>query len=721
MKERALFKFGSFALDPVAKVLFRDGEPVHLTRKSVETLLVLVENSGRVLTKEEIMSAVWGDRVVDEANLAQNIAVVRKALGASKGSPAHIETFPGRGYRLEGPVTSTIEERIPDIGTKMLNEAPISPAVIPDLPSNAPSIGKRNSVLIPVALGFIGVLAGVAFLWNRSATTAPPDDTAFRVMPATRMPGKEYQPVLTRDGKRIAFLSAEDGLAPPSVWVQDSEGGGSRQLTKTASHHSSPVWSPDGIEVAFLRVQPSSTEIVISSSDGSAQRVVAQMPGATYGFDHRMLDWAPGGQWLAVSHALAPGASLALYLIHAKSGERRSLTVPGTGVVGDVDPRFSPDGSTVSFVRLIHRSQQEIFTVQVKSGHTKRLTNLGKRISGHDWTRDGKSLVFASDRRGDFRLWRLKLNGNDEGRSAAALPIYSEFPLQLSTARAADALVYSSLHQDRNIWRFDLKTLTWKRTIASSGQDASPQYSPSGDRICFRSDRSGEEQLWVSNADGSNGLQVTRSSNRPSVGRWSPDGSSIVFNSPQTGEVYIATKSTDNTWSVRNIRVQGIHPVFSPDGGSIYAGGPSAIVRFDVRGGSVEQIVQTKGEALALSRDGRYLYFVREPNDTALWRVELGKSTPTRVLDGLVPGCTSCWALVENGVYFLGSDKQSFDRQMLFFHDLRTNRDRVVAPYPEPLWPLGSGPFSISPDAQTLLSVRVEPSNSDAMLVTPFR
>ena len=114
MKQRVVFTFGQWKLDPVAKVLFRAGEPVHMTRKAVETLLVLVENPGRVLTKEEIMTAVWPDRVVDEANLAQNIAVVRRILSADKGSPAHIETFPGRGYRLEGPVISESDATVVD-------------------------------------------------------------------------------------------------------------------------------------------------------------------------------------------------------------------------------------------------------------------------------------------------------------------------------------------------------------------------------------------------------------------------------------------------------------------------------------------------------------------------------------------------------------------------------------------------------------------------------
>jgi len=78
---------------------------VHLARKSVETLLALIESSGQVVTKEDLMATVWPDRIVDEANLAQNIAVIRKAIGAAHGEPGQIETFPGRGYRILGPIT----------------------------------------------------------------------------------------------------------------------------------------------------------------------------------------------------------------------------------------------------------------------------------------------------------------------------------------------------------------------------------------------------------------------------------------------------------------------------------------------------------------------------------------------------------------------------------------------------------------------------------------
>ncbi|NOT61967.1 MAG: transcriptional regulator, partial [Acidobacteria bacterium] len=108
MQQRKLYQFDSFCLDASAKVLSRDGQAVSITRKAAETLLALAENGGQVVLKEDLMRAIWPDRVVEEANLTQNIAMVRRALGVERGSAAYIETFPGRGYRLVGPVV--IEE-----------------------------------------------------------------------------------------------------------------------------------------------------------------------------------------------------------------------------------------------------------------------------------------------------------------------------------------------------------------------------------------------------------------------------------------------------------------------------------------------------------------------------------------------------------------------------------------------------------------------------------
>jgi DNA-binding winged helix-turn-helix (wHTH) protein/TolB-like protein/Flp pilus assembly protein TadD len=97
---RRFYEFDAFRIDTVNRLLLRDGRPVPLKAKVVETLLLLVENHGQVLEKDAIMKALWPDTFVEEANLTQNIYVLRKALGNN----SYIETIPRRGYRFAAPV-----------------------------------------------------------------------------------------------------------------------------------------------------------------------------------------------------------------------------------------------------------------------------------------------------------------------------------------------------------------------------------------------------------------------------------------------------------------------------------------------------------------------------------------------------------------------------------------------------------------------------------------
>ena len=104
--QRPLFEFGPFQLDVGERLLRRDQQILALTPKAFETLLVLVENHGRLVGKEELMKRLWPESFVEESNLAQQIFTLRKALGDDKNGNHYIETVPKRGYRFRAPVTS---------------------------------------------------------------------------------------------------------------------------------------------------------------------------------------------------------------------------------------------------------------------------------------------------------------------------------------------------------------------------------------------------------------------------------------------------------------------------------------------------------------------------------------------------------------------------------------------------------------------------------------
>jgi TolB-like protein/DNA-binding winged helix-turn-helix (wHTH) protein len=97
---RGFYEFGQFRMDPARKILLRDGEPVTLTSKAFEMLQVLIERSDKVITKDELMKALWPDSFVEESNLTQHISVLRRALGETPQDHRYILTFPGRGYRF---------------------------------------------------------------------------------------------------------------------------------------------------------------------------------------------------------------------------------------------------------------------------------------------------------------------------------------------------------------------------------------------------------------------------------------------------------------------------------------------------------------------------------------------------------------------------------------------------------------------------------------------
>jgi adenylate cyclase len=105
------YEFGPFRVDVRERTLRRDGELVPLTPKAFDILLVLVQNSGRVLTKNEMMNLVWPDTAVEESNLARNVSTLRKALGNGPDEHGYIETIPWRGYRFIAKVRQPSDEQ----------------------------------------------------------------------------------------------------------------------------------------------------------------------------------------------------------------------------------------------------------------------------------------------------------------------------------------------------------------------------------------------------------------------------------------------------------------------------------------------------------------------------------------------------------------------------------------------------------------------------------
>src|SRR5438477_381842 len=110
MSKRRYYNFDSFRVDPTERVLLRDSKPVSLSPKVFDTLLALVQHSGHIVSKDELVEIVWPDTFVEENNLTQYVAAARRALGDNRQEQRYIETIPKRGYRFASSVRLITED-----------------------------------------------------------------------------------------------------------------------------------------------------------------------------------------------------------------------------------------------------------------------------------------------------------------------------------------------------------------------------------------------------------------------------------------------------------------------------------------------------------------------------------------------------------------------------------------------------------------------------------
>src|SRR6266536_5850623 len=120
------YAFGPFLLDPVSRLLSRGGKRIPLTPKTFDMLLLLVEGRGDVLLKEQLMSTLWPDTFVEEANLTQHVATLRKTMGTSPEGASYIETVPKCGYRFVASVEIVQQKRSQSLGRPSLAVLPFT-------------------------------------------------------------------------------------------------------------------------------------------------------------------------------------------------------------------------------------------------------------------------------------------------------------------------------------------------------------------------------------------------------------------------------------------------------------------------------------------------------------------------------------------------------------------------------------------------------------------
>ena len=580
---------------------------------------------------------------------------------------------------------------------------------------NAPTLRFQPGARRLNWLGWAGwVLAGmflISTLWLSIGFLRHPP-AASRIVPFTSFPGQKSSPVFSPDGNQIAFVWDGGQNAERGVYVKLV---GEGAPLKVASNPGFQLaWSPDGRSIAFDRMGNDGGIFTVPATGGPERRLT-ELGG--------QFAWSPDQKTLAIAYRNSPLEPSNLLLITLETGTTRRLTTAPIGSVGDQAPAFSPDGKKLAFIRSPGTQVSDIYLVPIAGGEPRRLTSDNLFLSGGlAWTTDGREIIFSSTRGGLPTLWRVE---TEDGHLRRVIGI-GEYAHQPTISLTGNRLAYLYRKTDTNIWRAPgpLSTAPGTepaRLVASTREENSPQFSPDGKRIVFVSDRSGSREVWVCDSDGSNPVQLTNfGGSHTGSPRWSPDGRQIVFDSRPAGlsSIYVINAAGGSPRRLTDGNTENVLPSWSRDGRWIYFGsrrnGDWQIWRMTVTGEQAEQITKNGGYEAFESADGKTLYYAkREPG---IWRLSLAGGEETRILE---QGKWGCWALLEQGICFL--DQRAQPQPTLEFFNFATSQTTRFGRLERTAASGFSLGLAVSTDGRWILYWQIDEVDNDIMLVENFR
>src|ERR1041384_5937937 len=200
LKKSRLVEFGPFQADFHARLLLRDGQVVPLPPKAFDVLLALGESEGRAVTRDELMTRVWGDAFVEEGNLTQMISVLRKALGDDAQESRYVVTIPRRGYRFGMPIQEVLEPSLPEDNGAAASEQEVIERIPP-----------RHSRALVWAAAVSAVVLTAAGSWLLRGTGASEPVRSLVVLPFVNLTGDSNNEYFS-DGLTEEIINAVSGV-----------------------------------------------------------------------------------------------------------------------------------------------------------------------------------------------------------------------------------------------------------------------------------------------------------------------------------------------------------------------------------------------------------------------------------------------------------------------------------------------------------------------------
>ena len=691
--DRQSLRIGAWIARPDLNRLSGEGATVQVEPRLMDLLLCLASRPNEVWSRRELLDRVWADAVVNEEALTRGVSELRRILGDDPQHPGYIETIRKGGYRLVAPV------------------APV-PKIEAGVSKPTPSRRRRWSILVQTLIGVAILLVIVLRDRDQEPPAAPLTPLVNR--PLTAYPGIEQYPALSPDGSLVAFTWDGPESDNLDIYVKQIGRENPLRLTDHAGWDAYPVWLPGQEELAYLHGDAGGVGILAVPLLGGESRAILGPLPSIYG-----LAFTPDGRFLVYAAAEEQGGAGRLRRRDLATGEDRELLTPPPEQ-GFLLPLIGPDGHTVVMISRTSSKQDQILVTDLDGAAPRALTGEVGKLEGLCWHRNGGELVVSSRQSGEYSLWRVDL----ETGAFAWLPVHGEWMFFPHMGFESDRLVYQHRRFEKNVWQVQLgdeptQGLATDPVLVSTHWDCGAQLDLAGERLAFTSSRSGNLEIWMSHADGSQPVQLTSFAG-PQVGnpRWSPDGSRLAFAAGPDGwsNLFVIDVATRQLTRLTEHTAHDLAPSWSANGAALYTGsnrsGSWQVWR--VSETTTEMITTDGGAAARATPDGRTLYYTRR-TESGLWRRDLATGDTEQILCELPhAGHWSNWDLWHGGLVLVEYDD---DGPQLMSWDLVAERLEPIARVPS----ISNPSLTVAANGRTILYARIENNVGDLRLVEDFR
>jgi Tol biopolymer transport system component/DNA-binding winged helix-turn-helix (wHTH) protein len=721
-----IFRFGEFEVSPGEFCLKRGAETIPVEPKAFRVLLYLLQNPQRLVTKDELLDAVWQETSVSENSLTRAVALLRRLLGDDTREPRFIATVPTVGYRFVADVTFPEESA----------RAPVMPSdpSPPEIPP--PSTRHRHLAWLVGGAAALLILGFVTtWLVRRHPGNAPLAAHSSAVAHSSELlsvHGSMNMPMLSPDAREMAFLwGGQNSVGDLYVQLIRGDRADERPLRLTHTENGflcCQSWSPDGREIAYGRCEDTGGAIYTVSALGGASRRMADVSciNGAAGWP----TWEADGKSLIIIDTCAPGTAPTLMRLTLATGEKHCLGKPVAGISGDMSAALSPDRKTVAFIHLFTSGVSDIYTLTLANEEIRRVTNEHKAIWNLMWTPDSQQIVFRSSRGGLAAVWRVSARGGviEKETVYPAVGSISADGRRMVYPTSTAAASYLPGPTATQIVRVELsaaggKVLSTKDVIALGAFTDGPQLSPDESQIVFGSNSAISSgwggEIWKSLADGSDITQLTSLGAYSGTPRWSPDGQSIAFDTRPVAhsQIYVMDADGRNQRMLIGDNAQNVTPSWSHDGRSLYYAsnrtGAYQIWKRNLSTGSERQLTQHGGLGPLESYDGTTLYYSILDHG-GLWAVSTTGDNERRLLDAPHAGYWGYFAVTESGVYLLDLTPKA----TILYYDVERRKLTPVLTMSET--PIGEEPgMAASRNGKVLLFAQGDTSSSITMVEYP--